>query len=104
VRLGFETIGEEYFSSLLSCTKIPQFMGILGGKPRKAFFFVGAHHKSQQLIFLDPHMVQTHVSDLNGANKHYYLSNKHKYHSIDSSARMVHLSKLDPCMSLAYLV
>ena len=104
MRLGFETIGEEYFSSLLSCTKIPQFMGILGGKPRKAFFFVGAHHKSQQLIFLDPHMVQTHVSDLDGANKHYYLSNKHKYHSIDSSARMVHLSKLDPCMSLAYLV
>ena len=49
-------------------------------------------------------MVQTHVSDLNGAYKNYYLSNKHKYHCIDSSARMVHLSKLDPFMSLAYLV
>ena len=46
VRLGFETISEEYFSSLLACTKLPHFMGILGGKPRKAFYFVGAHHKS----------------------------------------------------------
>ena len=46
VRLGFETINEEYFSSLLACTKLPHFMGIFGGKPRKAFYFVGAHHKS----------------------------------------------------------
>jgi hypothetical protein len=49
-------------------------------------------------------MVQTHVSDINGANKHYYVNNKNKFHNLEYSARMVHLSKLDPCMSLAYLV
>jgi hypothetical protein len=33
-----------------------------------------------------------------------YVSNKNKFHNIDGSAHMIHLSKLDPCMSLAYLV
>ena len=104
VRLGFETISEEYFNSLLACTKLPHFMGILGGKPRKAFYFVGAHYKSQQLVFLDPHIVHKHIPNINTENKHQYISNKNKFHSIESSARMIHLSKLDPCMSIAYLI
>ncbi len=46
VRLGMEKVAEEYFDSIISCTKIPQFIGILGGKPKKAFYFVGAHQPS----------------------------------------------------------
>ncbi len=46
VRLGMEKVAEEYFDSIISFTKLPQFVGILGGKPKKAFYFVGAHQPS----------------------------------------------------------
>lgn len=47
VRLGMEKVAEEYFDSIISFTKLRQFIGILGGKPKKAFYFVGAHQPSQ---------------------------------------------------------
>ena len=37
--------------------KIPQFNGMLGGIPSKAFYFVGVTKKGNY-IYLDPHLVQ----------------------------------------------
>jgi len=44
----------------------------MGGKPRKAFYFVGANAYSQQLIFLDPHLVNKYVPDIGSSNRPYY--------------------------------
>lgn len=33
--------------------ELPFFTGILGGKPQKAFYFVGIH--KDNMIYLDPH-------------------------------------------------
>ena len=104
VRLGMEKIGEEYFDSIIDLTKITQFIGILGGKPKKAFYFVGSHPLSKSLVFLDPHIVNKHISDLSTNNHEYYQENRHKFHCLESSARMIHVSKLDPCLSFAFLI
>lgn len=42
---------------LLDILKIPQFNGMIGGKPSKALYFVGAD--GEDLIYLDPHYVQS---------------------------------------------
>jgi len=34
------------------------FKGMIGGKPKKALYFLGIHN-SQEFIYLDPHYVQT---------------------------------------------
>ena len=36
--------------------KFPQFVGLIGGKPNLAFYFVGIQ-EPDNLIFLDPHIV-----------------------------------------------
>ena len=102
VMLGMEKVQEEYFDSIIAFTRLPQFIGILGGKPKKAFYFVGAHQPSQQLVFLDPHVVNKHAHDITKNN--YYQQHRHKFHCIESSARMIHLSKLDPCLSFGFLI
>lgn len=48
--------------------KMPEFAGIVGGQPNKAFYFVGQVEDQEQLIFLDPHVVQNTVTDI----KHSY--------------------------------
>jgi cysteine protease ATG4 len=36
--------------------KFSQFRGVIGGKPKKALYFLGRHDKDY--IYLDPHYVQ----------------------------------------------
>lgn len=60
VRLGFEHIGENFHTAVIRCMKFSQFTGIVGGKPNKAFYFVGHSINGEGesgLIFLDPHIV-----------------------------------------------
>ena len=61
MRLGMSTIEPEYYDSIARCFDLPQCVGILGGKPNFALYFVG-HQDSQELIFLDPHFVQDSVN------------------------------------------
>ncbi len=61
VRLGFEQIGDNFHKAVIRCMKFSQFTGIVGGKPDKAFYFMGHSSNNEgeeeSLIFLDPHIV-----------------------------------------------
>lgn len=59
VRLGLSSIDPEYFESIKACFSLPQCVGLLGGKPNFALYFVGV--QDNELIFLDPHYVQEAV-------------------------------------------
>lgn len=41
VRLGIQKIDSEYFESITKCFEYPQCVGIIGGKPNFALYFVG---------------------------------------------------------------
>lgn len=86
--------------------RIPHFAGLMGGKPKKAFFFVGAHEPQSKLIFLDPHKVQKHVPDINDCSRnHLYLDHLGRYHILEQDgARMLHMSKLDPCLGFGFML
>lgn len=55
VRLGLNCINPQYEMCIGSVFDFPQCLGILGGRPRAAHYFVG--RDCEQLIYLDPHAV-----------------------------------------------
>ena len=82
-RFGIERVSEEYFKVIKKYMKLSSFVGLVGGKPRFAYYFVGhlerpaenekalarlyneldgliekrAKDEADRLVFLDPHYV-----------------------------------------------
>ena len=56
LRLGVDKLNPAYLPSLLSIFQYPQTIGMMGGKPRTSFYFIGV--QDDRLLYLDPHTVQ----------------------------------------------
>ena len=87
-RFGIERVSEEYFKVIKKYMKLSSFVGLVGGKPRFAYYFVGhlerpaenkkaiaklyneldgaseKRHKDEadRLVFLDPHYVSPQIN------------------------------------------
>lgn len=62
--LGAENVNEIYHTSLFNALEIKHSVGILGGKPNSALFFVG-HTSDKKLVYLDPHIPHNRLAKLN---------------------------------------
>lgn len=64
---------------------LKEFRGILGGKPKKALYFLGRHNKDY--IYLDPHFVQQAKLQIEDIKDSYVCESFRKCHntSIDAS-------------------
>ena len=40
-RFGLKSVGPQYFKAIKKYMKLPSFIGLVGGKPRFAYYFVG---------------------------------------------------------------
>jgi len=89
-RFGLSAIGPEYFKTIKKYMKLPSFVGLVGGKPRFAYYFVGQlenpaelaeesknddryirqsseeeedakYDEADRLVFLDPHYVNPQI-------------------------------------------
>ena len=56
VMLGIKNVPYNYYSTIARYMKFPQFVGMVGGKPNMAYYFVGLKAPFD-LIYLDPHLV-----------------------------------------------
>ncbi|CAG0896395.1 unnamed protein product [Cyprideis torosa] len=61
LRLGLSEMNPIYVPALKASLKVPQSMGIIGGRPNHALYFVG--HFRDHLLFLDPHLTQPCTDD-----------------------------------------
>ena len=70
-QLGLSEIPSSYYPSLASLFKIKSFSGAVGGRPNKAYYFVGLNEiqDKERLIYLDPNFVQNKVFDINNEYK-----------------------------------
>ncbi|KAM7104829.1 cysteine protease ATG4B isoform 3-T3 [Molossus nigricans] len=59
LRLGLTDINEAYVETLKGCFMMPQSLGVIGGKPNSAHYFIG--YMGEELIYLDPHTTQPAV-------------------------------------------
>ena len=62
VRLGLESISEEYVPKIKQLFDCKQFLGFIGGKYESASYFIG--YFNDNLLFMDPHYNQTSVKDI----------------------------------------
>jgi hypothetical protein len=53
LRLGLKFVNVKYFSTIKTCFRSPYSVGILGGRPNHAIYFVG--YREHTLLGHDPH-------------------------------------------------
>ncbi|BFZ00811.1 hypothetical protein BsWGS_03849 [Bradybaena similaris] len=93
LRLGLTDINPIYFDSLKKCFTLKQSVGIIGGKPNHAHWFIG--YVGKELIYLDPHTTQN-VVDLEEKG-----TSDITYHCQTPPSRMS-FSRLDPSIALVF--
>ncbi|KAI3636781.1 hypothetical protein MIR68_005048 [Amoeboaphelidium protococcarum] len=98
-RLGIDQVNQIYHDSIRLCLTCRWSVGIAGGKPNSAFYFVGLETRDN-LLYLDPHIVQDAVSlsqDGSMADTDLATYSQRVPKSLD-------ISRLDPSMLLGFYI
>jgi len=96
-RIGLDCFNHDYEKHLKLCLHYPDSIGFVGGKPNRAFYFIGSSDSS--LIFLDPHTTQM-IPDLPVATAPFHHFDDSSYHC--NTPRRIRFSEIDPSMSLGF--
>lgn len=85
LRLGLSQINPLYFRGLKTTFIFPQSLGILGGRPNHALYFIGCC--GDDLIYLDPHTTQSAV--------HNFAQNLDELEQLINKKEMLEFSDID---------
>ncbi|XP_067851735.1 cysteine protease ATG4B isoform X1 [Heptranchias perlo] len=94
LRLGLSEINEAYIKTLKKCFMLPQSLGVIGGKPNSAHYFIG--YVEDELIYLDPHTTQPAVEPLQD-----FSIPDESFHCQHPPCRMS-ISDLDPSIAVGF--
>ncbi|KAJ1973617.1 Cysteine protease atg4 [Dimargaris verticillata] len=102
-RLGIHQINQVYHAFLRYCFTLPQFIGIAGGKPSSAAYFIGLEGHDH-LLYLDPHYVRPTPQRVHhpGHDGLIDWADTASFHCTKPSK--IALSQLDPCMMLGFFI
>jgi len=81
-----------YAPCLRALLSLPQCVGMIGGRPRKSYYFIG--FQGERLLYLDPHYVQPSL-----AAEHPAVASCH----FTSGVRSVRLASIDPSLALGFV-
>jgi len=94
LRLGLMEINSDYYSSLKAMFTLKQSLGVIGGKPNHAHYFIGFN--GDRLLYLDPHTTQENVRD----NDETTSFPDDTYHCTNPS--FMDFASLDPSLALGF--
>eukprot|EP01133_Synstelium_polycarpum_P007616 gene7616-8910_t len=91
IKLGVDKLNEVYFHEIKMMLEIPQSIGLIGGKPKQSFYFVG--YQDDHIFYLDPHFVHDNVgpNELNFSDTYHYCV-----------PQKMPISQLDPSMAIGF--
>uniref|UniRef100_A0A4W5R8K6 Cysteine protease n=1 Tax=Hucho hucho TaxID=62062 RepID=A0A4W5R8K6_9TELE len=94
LRLGLSDINKAYIETLKQCFQLPQSLGVIGGKPNSAHYFIG--YVGEELIYLDPHTTQPAVEPCEDSQVP-----DDTYHCQHPPCRM-HICEIDPSIAVGF--
>ncbi|XP_053565864.1 cysteine protease ATG4B isoform X2 [Bombina bombina] len=94
LRLGLSEINESYIETLKHCFMLPQSLGVIGGRPNSAHYFIG--FVGEELIYLDPHTTQPAVETSDCS----FVADE-SFHCQHPPCRM-HVSEIDPSIAVGF--
>ncbi|KAM9085356.1 cysteine protease ATG4B isoform 2-T2 [Megaptera novaeangliae] len=94
LRLGLTDINAAYAETLKHCFMMPQSLGVIGGKPNSARYFIG--YVGEELIYLDPHTTQPALQ----AAEHCPIPDE-SFHCQHPPSRMS-IAELDPSIAVGF--
>ncbi|CAH2246762.1 cysteine protease ATG4B [Pelobates cultripes] len=94
LRLGLSEINEAYIATLKHCFMVPQSLGVIGGRPNSAHYFIG--YVGEELIYLDPHTTQPAVDPSDSS----FVADE-SFHCQHPPCRM-HVSEIDPSIAVGF--
>ena len=68
IRVGLETIPVEYYKGIRDLFSLKECIGIIGGKTRQAYYFIGYVDDENSLLYLDPHVIKDSDKEVNNEN------------------------------------
>jgi cysteine protease ATG4 len=107
-----DKIDKIYYDPLLKCFESKYSVGVIGGKPKHSFYFIGK--KENNVFFLDPHTIKPAL--LSVKDKEYKISLQYLfdfketfsrhflYDNEDNIVNYINISELAPSMLLCFLI
>mmetsp|Transcript_6667 Transcript_6667/g.19489 ORF Transcript_6667/g.19489 Transcript_6667/m.19489 type:complete len:503 (+) Transcript_6667:582-2090(+) len=104
LRLGLASFNADYAQPLAALLRLPQCMGMVGGRPRRSFYYVGCRGvgPEAEAFYLDPHTAQPALAT-DGRASRWPLSDADLASCHCSMLRKMRLSALDPSLAIAFL-
>lgn len=95
LRLGLSEVNPIYINGLKRTFEIPGTLGLIGGRPNQAHYFIG--YVGDEAIYLDPHTTQKcgTVGDKTTSSE---VDMDETYHQ--KYASRIHFEKMDPSLAL----
>ncbi|XKL61028.1 hypothetical protein PGB90_008085 [Kerria lacca] len=98
LRLGITDINPIYLNAFKACFTFQQSLGIIGGKPNHALYFIGC--VGNDVIFLDPHTTQV-SGTVNNKETEQERKIDNSYHC--QYASRLHILQMDPSVAVCFL-
>ena len=94
VRIGLDKIHPEYYRGIKELFKLKSCIGIIGGKTRLAYYFIGYEDDQNSLLYLDPHVTKDSDKEVNMQN----ILAKH----INKEIHLLKMNKMSTAFSIGF--
>ena len=94
VRVGLDKIPPEYYKGIKELFKLKSCIGIIGGKTRLAYYFIGYNDDENSLLYLDPHVTKDSDKEVNEEN----ILGKH----INKEIHLLKMTKMSTAFTIGF--
>lgn len=98
LRLGLTDINPIYIAALKRCLDIQGTLGIIGGRPNQALYFIG--YVGDEALYLDPHTCQR-SGGINNKESQSEVEMDETFHQ--KHAGRINFTSMDPSIAVAFL-
>ena len=94
VRVGLDKIPPEYYKGIKQLFSLKSCIGIIGGKTRLAYYFIGYNDEENSLLYLDPHVTKDSDKEVTMEN----ILGKH----INKEIHLLKMNKMSTAFTIGF--